>query len=441
MVAKELGLAGIIVLTLLTIGCIGSNTTGTIECGSDKACFVNAIKNCSDSKVTISNDNTSFDIALSKVRDNLCRYQVTLTTSSKKPGSVGKSAVCEVYNSMSAAKAVNSSYYVSFPAESIYNDPSQLNTTVINVMLLFANCSGGLFDDIKAVINNKTAIDNQTEVKTCSDGTAYGQCSANKPKSCVNGELVDQCRWCGCSPENYTACNATTQVCFIPTCPGGTPYGQCDVHLAYCNPNMGWFSDSCSKCGCQLGLICDHATDRCYGSTPANNSVTNQSCSDGTPYNQCSTATRTKYCMRVYTTYEHGILTDNCGFCGGCLANETCNGLWCEPKVDSIKITNVYVSGNVCYGIDILNDGTDTLLAGRGYRVWYYLNNSITGAGAYLNSDLGSGETGTYNFVDAIKMNTFNQSYAVNITFGNYILKGALTNKPYVSFNCSPEST
>ena len=37
---------------------------------------------------------------------------------------------------------------------------------------------------------------------TCSDGTAYSQCSATKPKYCDNGNLVDKCSVCGC-PSGY----------------------------------------------------------------------------------------------------------------------------------------------------------------------------------------------------------------------------------------------
>ena len=255
MAAKEFGLAGIIVLTLLTIGCIGSNAA-TIDCGSDKVCFVNAMKNCSDSKVTLSNDNTSFDIALSKARDTLCRYQVTLTASSKRPESVGKSAVCEAYNSMDAAKAANpgQGYYVSFPAENIYNDPSQLNTTVINVMLLFANCSGELFNDINATINYPT------KVEACVDGTAYNQCSSTKPKYCDNGKLIDNCIKCGCLVG--WVCNSSS-ACYAQRCSDDTVYGHCGAPMPrYCS--NGIIVYNCSYCGCLPGDSCDPRYQICY---------------------------------------------------------------------------------------------------------------------------------------------------------------------------------
>ena len=37
----------------------------------------------------------------------------------------------------------------------------------------------------------------------CIDGTLYGRCSANKPKYCDNGNLVDKASLCGC-PSDYT---------------------------------------------------------------------------------------------------------------------------------------------------------------------------------------------------------------------------------------------
>ena len=37
-----------------------------------------------------------------------------------------------------------------------------------------------------------------TKIARCEDGTAYNKCSADKPKYCINGELVDKCGFCGC---------------------------------------------------------------------------------------------------------------------------------------------------------------------------------------------------------------------------------------------------
>ncbi len=36
--------------------------------------------------------------------------------------------------------------------------------------------------------------------QTCTDGTAYSQCSATKPKYCQSGSLIDNCQSCSCNP-------------------------------------------------------------------------------------------------------------------------------------------------------------------------------------------------------------------------------------------------
>jgi parallel beta-helix repeat protein len=48
--------------------------------------------------------------------------------------------------------------------------------------------------------------------EACSDGTPCGDCSANKPKYCDNGVLVDNCLSCGC-PEGQT-CDVASGSCY-----------------------------------------------------------------------------------------------------------------------------------------------------------------------------------------------------------------------------------
>jgi len=43
-------------------------------------------------------------------------------------------------------------------------------------------------------------------VQKCTDGTLYGQCSANKPKYCGNGNLIDKASLCSC-PSSYEVYN------------------------------------------------------------------------------------------------------------------------------------------------------------------------------------------------------------------------------------------
>jgi O-glycosyl hydrolase len=49
--------------------------------------------------------------------------------------------------------------------------------------------------------NNNPAdgCETATSVQTCSDGTAYNQCSVTKPKYCSNGTLINKCSQCLCS--------------------------------------------------------------------------------------------------------------------------------------------------------------------------------------------------------------------------------------------------
>lgn len=62
-------------------------------------------------------------------------------------------------------------------------------------------------------INNKTQNDvnifcSNTSLdancnKKCTDGTFYGQCSSKRPYICENGELINNCKACGCDVNFY----------------------------------------------------------------------------------------------------------------------------------------------------------------------------------------------------------------------------------------------
>ncbi|MBU3913689.1 MAG: hypothetical protein KKE50_06370 [Nanoarchaeota archaeon] len=56
---------------------------------------------------------------------------------------------------------------------------------------LYNNCTGGV----------------------CSDGTIYSACSDTKPKYCQQGNLVNNCGYCGCSLGK--SCNTTTNGCYV----------------------------------------------------------------------------------------------------------------------------------------------------------------------------------------------------------------------------------
>lgn len=77
--------------------------------------------------------------------------------------------------------------------------------TILALLLVFVlifGCAGRVASD-----NNADVVGdhNQTSIKTytCLDGTQYNFCSSNKPKYCVDGNLIDKASVCGC-PDKYT---------------------------------------------------------------------------------------------------------------------------------------------------------------------------------------------------------------------------------------------
>ncbi len=65
-------------------------------------------------------------------------------------------------------------------------------------------------------IEKECRMDNCISLPRCNDGTLYGMCAYDRPKICVNGELVDNCTVCGCD-EGYL-CQKD----------GTCKYGACD---------------------------------------------------------------------------------------------------------------------------------------------------------------------------------------------------------------------
>ncbi len=140
----------------------------------------------------------------------------------------------------------------------------------------------------------------------CADGTTYGQCSSTLPQYCQSGTLVNNCSTCGCPTGQ--SCNTTSEGCYIPptpTCTDGTPYGQCSaVTMPYYCLN-GTLVNRCTVCNCPPTGTCNPSDEICY---PA--------CADGTPYYQCS-ITMPQFC-------DGGTLVDKCQVCR-CPAGQTCD--------------------------------------------------------------------------------------------------------------------
>lgn len=143
----------------------------------------------------------------------------------------------------------------------------------------------------------------------CSEGTAYGSCSSTaKPKFCSNGSLVDNCSQCGCNAGFTCDTNGSCKIA-AQTCSDGTAYGSCSTATKPKKCVNGSLVDSCSECGCAAGFTCD-ANGSCKTAA--------QACSDGTANLQCSSAIKGKKCA-------NGSLIDACAECG-CPANYSCQG-------------------------------------------------------------------------------------------------------------------
>jgi len=206
-----------------------------------------------------------------------------------------------------------------------------------------------MFNDVNNTIV-KTCLTTKVNVTLpiCSDGTAYNQCSAEKPKYCVNGNLIDNCSICGCS-SGYT-CNATSGSCYIPS-------GGCTICISpsnivgkvmytdgtpVANKNISVFVDGVYKNNTTTGDngVYSYASNICSNGSLINVSVyiNSQSysnstilgcgeqkelniivttCNDGTAYGQCS-STKPKMCV-------NGVLVDNCSACGCSSEGQLCN--------------------------------------------------------------------------------------------------------------------
>lgn len=91
-----------------------------------------------------------------------------------------------------------------------------------------------------------------SSVKICNDGTAFFKCSENEPMFCDSGNLVDDCKKCGCKLNSKCLANG---ICEKFTCSDGTDYGACSK----INPNFcqdGVLKEVCSLCGCDQGYEC-----------------------------------------------------------------------------------------------------------------------------------------------------------------------------------------
>lgn len=134
-----------------------------------------------------------------------------------------------------------------------------------------------------------------------------GECQlgSSQPQYCNNGNLVYDCSMCGCPSgkvcQSNGICGTTSQ-----TCSDGTSYGQCSATKPqYCD--NGNLINKCGTCGCPSGQTCQ---------VDGSCKLPTQTCSDGTVYGHCS-STKPKYC-------DNGNLIDKCQTCG-CPSGQSCD--------------------------------------------------------------------------------------------------------------------
>lgn len=87
-------------------------------------------------------------------------------------------------------------------------------------------------------------------IKTCADGTPYGECSSSPPQFCNNGLLITKASRCGCPPSYHI----DGESCTLPEirCSDGTKNGECSLS----KPKicfLGQLVDNPTTCGCPVG--------------------------------------------------------------------------------------------------------------------------------------------------------------------------------------------
>jgi hypothetical protein len=131
--------------------------------------------------------------------------------------------------------------------------------------------------------------------KTCSDGTAEGECSLSKPKQCVNGVLINNASKCGCPEGKRKSSDGIN--CESLFCKDGSY----NVDEGSCSPLKpkkcvnGVLINKASECGCPTGTIKEG--ENCI-----------KVCSDNTKEGECSSS-KPKQCV-------NGVLINNASKCG-----------------------------------------------------------------------------------------------------------------------------
>ncbi len=117
----------------------------------------------------------------------------------------------------------------------------------------------------------------------CSDGTAKGQCSETHPYYCGDLLTLTPRESCGCSP-NYRYANGACEPQQRPTaCSDGTAFGTCSRNKPFRCSQTGALEPAATACGCPDGFETSAADDSCKRKEGT------YFCPDGTQSTRCST--------------------------------------------------------------------------------------------------------------------------------------------------------
>ena len=222
--------------------------------------------------------------------------------------------------------------------------------------------------------------------QSCSDGTLFGYCSTNLPYYCDNGVLIQDCSTCGCSSgyvcqqdgscvlnqnnnqtqnqtnnqtnnqsnnqsNNQTGNQTQNQTGNYTTNQSNNQSGNYSSNQTQNQTGNYTSNQTNNQSNNQSGNYSSNQTTNQTNNqsnnqtgNQTNNQTNNQTCSDGTPYGQCSSQ-QPHIC-------SDGLLIDDCGTCGCpsgyvCQQDGSCIESYCNDNDG-----DGYGEGTSCLGTD-----------------------------------------------------------------------------------------